>query len=477
MRPKILLAGLGETGSELAAKLCRSWDVVAVDPDAATLAAALASGCSGNALRCHTGDATSALTLKRLGDDEFHAAVGCAGLDEANLEFLRLAHDVLGIENRFALLRERSWADHYQEESIEVVSQDRTCAAVLAARIQPGQHPVEGIGLGQGEIVQVEVLPSSSVVGRRLIELHPRRWLVGAVYRQDQLIVPHGDTKLEAGDQVLIIGSPEILPAITTLIRTGESEFPLQYGTNVVTICSRSVERVLDEAAYLIAATRAELFEAIACSADEAKLALLIDECEKRGIPSEFSCVAEGTVESLTEEARRKDVGVLVLPPEPLSLWSRIGLGRSRTARIIDLVSSPVLVCRGTAPYKRVLIALAELPFHSTAAQLGIDVVRMVKGELHLGVAHPPLIVEGTEHREQVSKRRREIEKLAGLYHVKISTEVVEGNPIYEIVRLSRDFDLLVLPYPRGRRSFLTRPDVALNIIHRAHCSVMAMPC
>jgi len=100
-----------------------------------------------------------------------------------------------------------------------------------------------------------------------------------------------------------------------------------------------------------------------------------------------------------------------------------------------------------------------------------------VKGELHLGVAHQPLIVEGTEHREQVDKRRREIEKLAGLYHVKVRADVVEGNPIYELVRMSRDYDLLVLPYPRGRRSFLTRPDVALNIIHRAHCSVMVMPC
>jgi len=68
------------------------------------------------------------------------------------------------------------------------------------------------------------------------------------------------------------------------------------------------------------------------------------------------------------------------------------------------------------------------------------------------------------------------VENLAGLYRMKIHTTVLEGNPIHQIEGLSRDFDLVVLPYPRGRSSFLTSPDVGLNLIHRCHCSVMAMP-
>ena len=38
------------------------------------------------------------------------------------------------------------------------------------------------------------------------------------------------------------------------------------------------------------------------------------------------------------------------------------------------------------------------------------------------------------------------------------------------------DFDLLVLPYRRKRRSSLTRPDVGQNLLHRARCSVLVMP-
>jgi nucleotide-binding universal stress UspA family protein len=160
---------------------------------------------------------------------------------------------------------------------------------------------------------------------------------------------------------VLLIGDPEILPSIATLIRTGESEFPLQYGSHVVSLCNDQVASVLDEAKYLIAATRAEVFEAIACEAQRDRLEALVETCEAKGVPYEFSCSAEGALDSLLEEVRRRDVGVLICAPRRLPLLSRIGLGRSQTARIMDLVSSPVLVSRQTFPYRRVLIALAEL--------------------------------------------------------------------------------------------------------------------
>jgi len=57
-----------------------------------------------------------------------------------------------------------------------------------------------------------------------------------------------------------------------------------------------------------------------------------------------------------------------------------------------------------------------------------------------------------------------------------MNTRVMEGNPVEEVERASADVDLLVLPYRKGRKAFLTRPDVGLNLIHRARCSVMVMP-
>ena len=93
-----------------------------------------------------------------------------------------------------------------------------------------------------------------------------------------------------------------------------------------------------------------------------------------------------------------------------------------------------MLIARGSFPYDRVLLVLAELPFPTRAAQLAIDLVRMVGAELHLAVVHQPELVVGAQLREEVLERRREVEQLAGLYHVTCAVEELEGNPIEAVV-------------------------------------------
>ena len=127
-------------------------------------------------------------------------------------------------------------------------------------------------------------------------------------------------------------------------------------------------------------------------------------------------------------------------------------------------------------PYRKVLLALAELPFDMEAAQIAIDVVRMVEAELHVGVVHHAPLVVGDEMRARMEAQRTDVVELAKMYNTKAQVDVYEGNPIEELVKASADFDLLVLPYRRKRRSSLTRPDVGQNLLHRARCSVLVMP-
>jgi len=51
--------------------------------------------------------------------------------------------------------------------------------------------------------------------------------------------VPHGDTVIQKGDRVVVIGDPAILPSIATHIGSGESEFPRHYGSNIVALGNR----------------------------------------------------------------------------------------------------------------------------------------------------------------------------------------------------------------------------------------------
>ncbi len=476
MRPTIVVAGLGETGSELVERLAQNWIVYGIELDAAAAALAARRFDEDPSDKVFIGDASSALVLRRARVEGAHAVVACTGSDEVNLEVLRLAGELFRIENRFALMYQMHWEEKYRGEGIDLVSQDLACAALLESRVERGLKVATSVGLGHGEVIEVEVLANSAVVGRPLAELRPIRWLVGAVYRNDELIVPHGDTVIEAGDRVLIIGDPVILPSIATLIRSGKSEFPMQYGTRVVSIQGRDAEGLVPEVAYIVHNTRATRFEAIACQADEDCLQGIAAACDEAAVPFRSSCAADRSVPSLVRMAERRDIGVLAMAAEPLTRMQRVGLGRSRSSRIIDLLSSPVLIARGSFPYRRVMLVLAELPFDSIAGQVAIDLVRILDAELHLGVVNQPDLVAGIELRKEMAERRHAVENMAGMYHVEVQTRVLEGNPIREVIAAAADYDLLVLPYAKGRRGFLTRPDVAMNILHGAPCSVMVMP-
>jgi Trk K+ transport system NAD-binding subunit/nucleotide-binding universal stress UspA family protein len=470
-RPTLLIAGAGRTGSQLAQRICGDWDVRVVDPSGELLDSE-GLGCCAHRQQ---GDATSALVLEEAGIEQATAVVACTDNDVKNLEVLKLARERFGVERLYGVLREQKHEQRYVDAGVEIVDRFRAIAAMLASGISGGQKVATNIGLGIGEIIEVEVLANSSVVGRRLMDLRPRRWLVGAIYRNDQLIVPHGDTRIEAGDRVLLIGEPDILPSVATLIGAGESEFPLHFGSRVALLGDVALEQLLPEARYLIDETAAKVLK-ILVRPGEGNRAALSSVLDGHAPVEVIEIARAHTRTDLAAITGQRDVGLVVVEPQPLGFFARIGLRRSELSHLLDRAGPPVLVARGSAPYRRVLLGLCELPFHMDAAQLAIDVARRLDAELRVAVVHHAELVVGEELRLQLEAKRKEIVELAKMYNLKVAVDVIEDNPIEGLVAASADADLLVLPYQRRRRSSLTRPDVAQNAIHLARCSVMVMP-
>jgi cell volume regulation protein A len=67
-------------------------------------------------------------------------------------------------------------------------------------------------------LLEAIVPPESPLVGRTLIELDlPRGVLVVQIWRENLAIVPNGNTELEAGDHLLVLATPDALPAMRLL--------------------------------------------------------------------------------------------------------------------------------------------------------------------------------------------------------------------------------------------------------------------
>ena len=93
--------------------------------------------------------------------------------------------------------------------------------------------------------------------------------------------------------------------------------------------------------------------------------------------------VATGAARELASFDSR--IGWLAIHPDGQLVGVPLGDG---TARLVDLVTSPVLVTRHSFPYRKIMLVLAELPFHPAAAQVAIDLSRReVLYEMSLSVA------------------------------------------------------------------------------------------
>ena len=471
MKPRILIVGAGDIGAHLARRLCESWDVAVLDLDPEALESPLLAGCATRLV----GDGTSAMVLRQAGAEGADTLVAASDADEVNLEVLLLARERFGIDNLYAVMQGQEFEQRYRElPDVEVVDSNQACSALLESRLER-RKVATNIGLGEGEIIEVEVLANSSVIGHRLADLHPRRWLVGAVYREGRLIVPHGDTVLLEGDRVVLIGEPEVLGAIANHIGAGESRFPLHYGSNIVAMDSKGLAPHLEELRYLLSNTAALTLELITAGG-RAPTPALVSALDELKIPHQITKDPSDSPGAMARRAAQRDAGILALEPRGLDFWSRVGIRRTSTVQLIDKVRSPVLICRRSHPYVRVLLCLHQAPFVLEAAQLAIDLTRTLECQLTLGVVHQPDLVVGAEARAELNAARREVEDLCRLYHLELEVLELEGNPIQQTLAACKDFDLLVLPYRRNQRASLTRPDVSQNLLHRAPCSVLIMP-
>jgi trk system potassium uptake protein TrkA len=64
--------------------------------------------------------------------------------------------------------------------------------------------------------MEFEVLPDSRVAEKRVADLGlPRGAILGSIQRGSDVIIPHGDTRVEAGDRVMVFALPGVVDETT----------------------------------------------------------------------------------------------------------------------------------------------------------------------------------------------------------------------------------------------------------------------
>lgn len=173
-----------------------------------------------------TGDGTSVLLLQSLGVGSADLFVASMGKDENNLIAAAIAKG-LGAKVVVARIDNPSYIEsQILYETVlgldYILSPDALAALEIANYVEsPGVLASEDFGRGLVQMRHIRTTKSPTVGGKTLKEviLPGSGVLLGLVNRRGQIFIPHGDSVIEPGDEVTLVGHREKLGAVQQLFQ------------------------------------------------------------------------------------------------------------------------------------------------------------------------------------------------------------------------------------------------------------------
>jgi trk system potassium uptake protein TrkA len=200
----VVIAGGGATSRAVAPALTRESrmvKIIEIDRARAEVLAAEFPECE-----IIHGDATDMSTLAAQGVGDAAAFLALTGNDQTNLMACLLGQE-LGVERLIALVQKSETSTLWTKVGLlDVVSPRAIAAERIGQYIESDYEPhIVSFENGAAQFVQRHVESQTAVAGNLLADIEiPQGLIVAAVLRGGRAIIPRGDMRLEAGDDVIV---------------------------------------------------------------------------------------------------------------------------------------------------------------------------------------------------------------------------------------------------------------------------------
>jgi trk system potassium uptake protein TrkA len=248
--------------------------------------------------------------------------------------------------------------------------------AQLAADIEgvvtaPGAIDAEIFAGGRIRLLEYRLDSSSALIAAPLGQLHlPRGSLIVAVKRAGAIFVPRGQTRFEAGDKVIFMGTPEAMRQVERIVHParggGDVEVTIIGGGDVGLHLAERLEqsstchvRIVERDAARGEMLAARLKRTLVLSGDGTDLEFL--ESENVGRSDVLVCVIDNDERNLLASLLGRQLGVAkvvtrVGKPNNLRLFERVGIDVALSARGAAVASILHQITGGTSS----LLAVVE---------------------------------------------------------------------------------------------------------------------
>jgi len=214
----VIIVGAGQTGRALASALDKTKiNVKIIDKDAqrcADLAETL-----GKVTVIH-GDATdkNLLQEENISDADFLVAI--TGNEESNV-LITLLSKGLGVKRSITRVNKLSYIPLVSAIGVDTIVSSRLSAIrAILQYIRKGRIiSVAPLKAEHAEVIEAEALDTSDIVNKSLSKVKfPRGALVGALVRDNSVIIPKGDTMIQPGDRLIIFTLRKEVPKLEKLL-------------------------------------------------------------------------------------------------------------------------------------------------------------------------------------------------------------------------------------------------------------------
>lgn len=467
------MVGSGGITRDLLRRLGDAWEITVVDQEQNRLDQAAKI----RTINPVVGDGSSRVVLERAGLLEADAMVLAANDDAVNLEAARLAQQT-DVYRVTAVAADPERLAAYRELGITAVSPDSLAARRIEIGLEDRRVTSAAFADGKAEAAEFRITADSPLRGRALADLHLESWLVAAILREGELIVPHGETVLAVDDRVTVVGAARDYSQMVATFTGGVSRFPLDHGKLVVAAVNsyRDLEDTVGVAAAYVHATAAETLMLLhpnlekTTSGPDDPFAVGLAEAAERwsGVDLQTREVEKPGIEALAELVRSESVGTMVLP-RPKGRW-----GVSRALRVAMRVATPILFPGNTDTFRSILVPARDTETGRRAGRVGIDIAAHCGLELEGVGVIPPVFIAGDEAYAEVRDAVARLREEAAVHGLSVKRRMRQGNPVRVLRELARG-RLVVLGLPERKPTFLT-PGVVGFLVLKTGDTVLAIP-
>lgn len=207
---RVVIVGAGEVGENIAADLNEAHEVVIVEQDPDRVEEL---NYSLDVLAIE-GDGTSVSTLEEAGVEDADMVIASTDNDETNIV---ICSTVKAVSDSFTIARVknteylRTWRRSEAAFGIDFM----VCTYLLAAEsiVQvvglPAARDVDSFADGRVQMAEFDVTPGSPIADMTVSEADTYDSLTfAAIVREDEMVIPTGDTVIHPDDSIVVIGTP-----------------------------------------------------------------------------------------------------------------------------------------------------------------------------------------------------------------------------------------------------------------------------